>query len=84
MRSAIRPLVRGIATIQKGQDAGGPGEFDAAGAQRVGEDAARVVAEGGGGEALLVDVQLVDDRVTERVVEVRAGAEQPGRLAGGG
>ncbi|MFC8951717.1 LEPR-XLL domain-containing protein [Streptomyces sp. NPDC057101] len=66
------------------QDADGPAEFDTAGAQGVGEDAARVVAEGGGGEALLVDVQLVDDRVAEAVVEVRAGAEQPGRLAGGG
>ncbi|MFD2008986.1 LEPR-XLL domain-containing protein [Streptomyces narbonensis] len=67
----------------EGEDAGGPGEFDAAGAQRVREDTARVEAEGGCGEALLVDVQLLDDGVPEAVVEVGAGAEQAGRLARG-
>ncbi|WP_338104029.1 hypothetical protein [Streptomyces globisporus] len=66
------------------QDARGPPQLGAAGAQGVGEDPGGVEARRRGHEALLLDVQLLDHRVPVAVVQMDPGAQQPARLARGG
>ncbi len=58
-----------------------PAEFGAPGAQGVGEDARGVEAVGGRDDALLVDVQLLDDAVAVPGVEVGARAQEAAGLA---
>ncbi len=64
------------------QDRPGPGQFQPAGAQRVRQDPGRVEPERGRGQALFVEVQLVDDPVAVGGVQVGSRAQQPGGLTG--
>ncbi|CAM5446189.1 hypothetical protein SGRI78S_04069 [Streptomyces griseus subsp. griseus] len=66
------------------QDGRRPPAFGAAGAQGVGEDPGGVEAGRRGDDPVLLDVQLVDDRVPVAVVQMGPGAEESGRLARGG